>query len=111
MTAYPARGIPHTPGPWSVDPVDWDMVTSDQDGLAIATLDHPDRSDDDNLANARLIAAAPELLSMLQDAYADLSRISDNQSGISDEDLTDIAIPDMTLLDQIRITIAKAKGE
>lgn len=48
----------HTPGPWKVDPKHDEHVIT-EDSLTVASMDifRPDA-----LANARLIAAAPELL-------------------------------------------------
>lgn len=69
MTTYPAKGIPYTPGPWSVDTCDTDLVTADCDGLMICWTSNADRDENDDgviEANARLIAAAPELLAALE---------------------------------------------
>jgi glycine/D-amino acid oxidase-like deaminating enzyme len=52
----------HTSGPWDVDPNDKFAVTADCDGLQVCGTEYEDRADDENAANARLIAAAPELL-------------------------------------------------
>jgi hypothetical protein len=58
----------HTPGPWVVDGKQaW--VTQGTRDLPIAALLWPTslRSEDETMANARLIAAAPELLEALID--------------------------------------------
>lgn len=55
----------HTPGPWKVSPTD-DTVVIDATGAEVAAIDG-DYNDPDTWpqmeANARLIAAAPDLLS------------------------------------------------
>jgi hypothetical protein len=56
----------HTFAPWDVDPNDKFSVTADCDGLQVCSTEFEDRDDDENAANARLIAAAPELLEALQ---------------------------------------------
>jgi len=64
----------HTPGLWSADNGDSDLWgVFDDNGAYIAYLCEPagggyriDRPDGENEANARLIAAAPELLAALQ---------------------------------------------
>ena len=58
----------HTPGPWRVGPVD-DTVVTDADGKEVAAIDGDYNSPDEwprMEANARLIAAAPELLDALK---------------------------------------------
>ena len=56
----------HTPGPWIQGPTDedWTCSVRDADGLSVAWCDSfpPEQSH----ANARLIAAAPEMLTMLK---------------------------------------------
>ena len=51
-----------TKGPWNVDTGDPYLITADCDGLMVAETDNADRKDDvEAEANARLIAAAPEM--------------------------------------------------
>jgi hypothetical protein len=55
----------HTPGPWQViqtvlDDASWAILTADQTLIAVTDVE----------ANAKLIAAAPELLKMCQIALA-----------------------------------------
>jgi hypothetical protein len=64
--------IKHTPGPWSIDPYqdeDW-RVNISSNGWNVASAYHmtddPVNVDDECMANARLIAAAPELLDVLK---------------------------------------------
>jgi len=62
-------GAKHTPGPWKAD--DYDIITFDVgEGEAhiIATVAHSELGDAINIANARLIAKAPELLAALKDS-------------------------------------------
>lgn len=62
----------HTQGPWSFDPEDKSIVGKDE-GLSIATIDNIDVGGDkgfhfgeESEANARLIAAAPDLMEALK---------------------------------------------
>jgi hypothetical protein len=62
----------HTPGPWSLK----DDLIYGPDGITIVSADGlmenygpPDRSMEENYANARLIAAAPELLEALKGLF------------------------------------------
>ena len=64
---------PHSPGPWTLDVDITGWMFSDVNGWIVATIDDPDSYDagamPDNQtceANARLIAAAPELLECLR---------------------------------------------
>lgn len=70
--AQPTQGAhmtnKHTPGPWKFDPEDDSIVGSNEE-LSIATIDNFDAGGKNGFhfgpissANARLIAAAPELL-------------------------------------------------
>lgn len=61
-------------------------------------------------ANARLIAQSPAMLSALKKAYDELARIADNQAGISEEELTDIARPDLNLIEELQEIITRAGG-
>lgn len=59
----------HTPGPWSIERGSlYDAITC-VDG-DICTWDHRGRSDPPSTANARLLAAAPELLAALKNLVA-----------------------------------------
>ena len=63
----------HTPGPWTVtaDGAGWYIECSPERGHSVAYIraeigeEDPDTSDNEKEANARLIAAAPELLEAL----------------------------------------------
>ena len=55
----------HTPAPWHMGKAGYDKAIYDKNGAHIATM--PDMlQHDEVLANARLIAAAPELLEALK---------------------------------------------
>ena len=61
----------HTPGPWSVLIEGSHCFIEDANGQTIARASHPfpfTTTDDERNANARLIAAAPELLDALRRA-------------------------------------------
>lgn len=84
----------HTPGPWKTHLTD-DTLVVDGNGLVIAHMGGLYLGDDSPMeANARLIAAAPDLLAALEVIAAD-SRWTSGEP---------------TLM-QARAAIAKAKGE
>jgi hypothetical protein len=56
----------HTPGPWNYAHGSTDLLTHDGDDVAYVDTAIPNRSKSEQLANARLIAAAPDLLEALQ---------------------------------------------
>ncbi len=90
----------HTPGPWQVNErFDGHVMTSD--GLAVADccLDYSSIDFDEQKINARLIAAAPELL----EALKEISEVFDVswREGSTQRRLGDLA----------RTAIAKATGE
>jgi hypothetical protein len=67
--------VQHTPGPWSVYHSVYGPVIDTADGIPVAKLHHanvgPDQFSDENdtwpnEANARLIAAAPDMLAALE---------------------------------------------
>lgn len=67
----------HSPGPWIVGPVD-DTVVSDASGLEVAAIDGDYNTPDTWLvmeANARLIAAAPDMLAALEAIEAANERV------------------------------------
>lgn len=98
----------HTPGPWTRE--EGQRFRHDQsagikaaDGLFVATALDKNRIDLDAEveANARLIAAAPELLDALKSALLELERINKNI----------YVLVDHFVIEEIRGAIAKAKGE
>lgn len=64
----------HTPGPWEISGNSFDVMTS-QTGHGIATVHNWNKKDGENNANARLIAAAPELLDLAKEALAQLEKM------------------------------------
>lgn len=91
----------HTPGPWESPETDghWRVICSRINGKrrTIAQVCKGDRRD----ANARLIAAAPELLVALELLTADMKFLYRDQDGDMDHDGIQFA----------EAAIRKAKGE
>lgn len=79
--ALPTETPRHAPGPWRVGPVDDTVVTRlGDDGIRyeIAAVDGDYNQPDQwpvMEANARLIAAAPDMLAALKDAHAMLATV------------------------------------
>lgn len=74
----------HTPGPWCLDPLQLgtvgDICTLDGTPIAQAQMRQPmaaGKPDDERQANARLIAAAPDLLDALRDMVSDRNQLSE----------------------------------
>jgi hypothetical protein len=87
----------HTPAPWQVSPLGNVMKNS----LKIVTVEQmPSNDENERMANARLIAAAPDLLSALEFLLADYI-------AIDGEKLTGSSVP----ADKAREALRKAKGE
>lgn len=79
VDAYHARlaemATQHTPGPWTVEPGEVTWIEREDGGHRHLSIGGPefhvglaqvDEDDDEQAANARLIAAAPELLAALE---------------------------------------------
>lgn len=104
----------HTRGPWNCNRASAagrNVIVSENATVDICVLSNRDKTPSEIDANARLIAAAPELLEALIACHAELNRLIANQAGISDEDLTDIARPDINVVEDATTAIAKATGE
>jgi len=87
----------HTPAPWQVSP--YGNITSKS--LTVARVEQmPGNYESEKQANARLIAAAPDLLSALEFLLADYI-------AINGENLTGSSVP----ADKAREALRKAKGE
>lgn len=73
----------HTPGPWHVGMQPGPIIYDSRYGSQIVRMDNPfGQTDEDNLANAHLIAAAPEMLAALQQVYTRLElEESENPNG------------------------------
>jgi hypothetical protein len=108
----------HTPGPWQVrNELDDTIVVGNVDGESFpdgthhfhydficdtSVDDYGEPTDPDTAkANARLIAAAPELLAALKAAHAALDSIYETEGFLTEERAT---------LARIEAAIAKAKG-
>ena len=93
----------HTPGPWSFDgPSDNHIVWSDPDNR-ICFMAHSNGIDPErDTANARLIAAAPELLDALQAIVA--------MQALRSSDATGTHLSLSVLCETARAAIAKAEG-
>ena len=91
-------GATHTAGPWAYDADSGEIYRDDKDtSPAIATMAGDWVSDDQNMANAHLIEAAPDLLVALEHLVFDCEA-----HGLTDNDAH---------LREARAAIAKAKGE
>jgi hypothetical protein len=97
----------HTPGPWRAEACDSDEFWFSNGYFAVRAGNRtvaPVGIDNDNMsesaANARLIAAAPDLLAFAQ-AFVELDRLVSRD---------DIASGINILLEQARAAIAKAEG-
>lgn len=94
----------HTPGPWRVANTNAGLFVGGAPGKYgyLAQVRHV-RTNQDPMADARLIAAAPDLLAALENARNVLA-------GLAIGDLKSIS-PDSAALKQARAAIAKATGE
>jgi len=106
------NAIQHTPGPWNLPShvAGGDIgIIADSRLLAMVTNDEDEPiADSEQLANARLMAAAPELLALcktLRQRLADLLRHVDEDTD-SDADLAH----DRDAVDDADAAIAKAEG-
>lgn len=93
----------HTPGPWEVDGEDI-LANSGDTTVAMTFWTNQRCPDDECRANARLIAAAPELLA----ACEELLKLVDDLEGMAAMPLT----PECTSKEvaKAKAAIAKAKG-
>jgi len=93
----------HTPGPWTVES-DGSSIT--MGGQVVITGPSPDGSTrDEEKANARLIAAAPELLANLENI------ISAIEYGITTEIMIECANRENSYIAQAKKAILRAKRE
>jgi predicted Zn-ribbon and HTH transcriptional regulator len=84
----------HTPGPWSVDDGEWGYVvhSSDTSDDVIASLQPADEpAESECLANARLVAAAPDLLDAVRWACKELVK-TERQACMRPTDCVDCPI-------------------
>ena len=107
----------HTPGPWVVRQSSCGSVGTDSMLIALTYGDDPDCKADDRMrANARLIAAAPELLEALRVARdcvsTDRQALADSHTGpdgLDEDGAAGVAEYDRALA-VIDSAIAKAEG-
>lgn len=103
-------GIKHTPGPWFITGTMTKYVEARIPGRMIQEVAAcgPTAADDgygeQQMANARLIAAAPELLEALTDAVIDFDNWAAHEDNHPHEHL-------VVWVEKARAAIAKAKGE
>lgn len=91
----------HTPGPWTVESVRSGFYIMSQFDVIVATADPDGRYGTiGNEANARLIAAAPDLLAALKHIISNCRVFCEDSMDIDDGAVYDA-----------RAAIAKAKGE
>jgi len=93
----------HTPGPWNCNHSSasgYDIVCSENSPTDVCVISRRDKTTGEIDANARLIAAAPELLAALETAYMALIGYLPAHRN----DVTDAAIG------AARAAITKAKG-
>ncbi len=97
--------MPHTPGPWQTngainysETIPANVEVSGQDGVKRVALCFYGETNQERIANARLITAAPDLLAALEFLLADYT-------AIEGERLTASMVP----ADKARTAIAKAK--
>lgn len=65
----------HTPGPWiSAEPYPYGVQVSSTNGYVCRVSESGKKSTEEQRANARLIAAAPDLLAALEDAIAKMKQ-------------------------------------
>ena len=104
----------HTPGPWEavqLTPSHWTSpewaITGPRQGIGADLIGHCYRQRDNAEANARLIAAAPELLAALDECLAWFDLDPHRSHPIMAQD-TEIGF---RMIQAIRAAIAKAKGQ
>lgn len=108
----------HTPGPWVNDPHNTGAigdVSESATGTCVAQAQARQplaagKPDVERAANARLIAAAPEMLEALEQAASSFDSIRGavESNQVVDKDVHGLAVARMN---EIRAVIAKARGE
>ena len=95
----------HTPGPWTVETGSFYVSIRAPSRMVGDTRVIGGKPDDENLANARLIAAAPDLLEALGDAAAMLEVYATGKTNSATHGQAVSAIRDALA------ALAKARGE
>ena len=102
----------HTPGPWKINPRA-SMVVESESGRTIASCGgYASTSEDtmpENQANARLIAAAPSLLTAIYDAREIIALYID-EAGPCDHEANICICGVKSVLNEIDTVISKAGG-
>lgn len=93
----------HTPGPWTVEPLQWDhgaSIAIVARGYIVATIPPENEADDPDIgtaqrgphdqANARLIAAAPDGYQLAHDLEAQFGALIDANESISGAEAVDV---------------------
>jgi hypothetical protein len=102
------KAASHTPGPWRLRQVNRhnpQIEACDETKQIACTLDHQD----DDYANAHLIAAAPDMLGALEAIEARIHGIWDNPALVAFGSLSTSTENDCTAI--ARAALAKARGE
>ena len=101
----------HTPGPWRIgdagNTIFGPKMVDGSLAVMVASISRPGRDLDAKHANARLIAAAPELLAELQRLYEAARTMADPEHCLH---ATREYLPWCALADKARAAIAKAEG-
>ena len=94
----------HTPGPWTVFDEKWGIgVTTDCADIAHCGGFDTNRSRDEERANARLIAAAPDLLAALSECFSFIGTLDQTEGSDRVWQIARAAIA--------QVAIDQAKGE
>ena len=95
------EAMKHTPGPWYIDPI---KAHANGNRRIMAEQCTPVAVVPEHLAaDARLIAAAPDLLDVVKEVNAELERLNDFRGFVS--------MRQMRIMEKARAAIAKATGE
>jgi hypothetical protein len=106
----------HTPGPWRVSDFDHtEIIMNDLAGTYIAGVRDEAIPYEEARANARLIAAAPELLAALKDARETIERDAQRLRACAEQSHPEERDGHMdganALIEQVDAAIAKAGGQ
>jgi hypothetical protein len=102
----------HTPGPWTIQQAGYESyILGRIRGGRVASIYESDQPTDEERANARLIAAAPELLEACRGVLGLFDRLVIRPDGDHDSPDTDPAyIATLGEFARLRAVIAKAEG-
>jgi hypothetical protein len=93
----------HTLGPWEVRKNEpWVIAKAYGNMKSVVHLNLPIEQSEEQRANARLIAAAPDLLDVAKEANAELERLNDPRGFVS--------MRQERIMEKARAAIAKATG-